>query len=65
MDKRKCTKCGKIQPMNGFHKTSRKFKKKDGEMYTYRYHHSKCKVCRGLEKKEWYRAKIDALSDKE
>lgn len=65
VNEKKCTKCKKIRPMNEFHKTSRKFKKKDGEIYTYEYYHAKCKVCRGLEKKAWYRAKVDALCDKE
>jgi len=59
---RKCTNCGKIKPISEFHKTSRKFKKKDGKIYTYRYHHAKCNVCRRLDKKEWYRQKMDELN---
>ena len=60
--KKECTGCGEIKPISEFHKTSRKFKKKDGIIYTYKYHHAKCKVCRSLEKKAWYRQKMDELN---
>ena len=63
-NEKKCTKCKKMKSIDDFHRTSRKFKKKTGEIHVYKYYHSKCKTCRRAEKREWYQhSRLKALCE--